>query len=269
MFRSYYFSCNKYIQDDNELEIIIHSPLKYIEEKKNKSPYIPCPSYMNGEEGRNFIRKCGCDFGWDWGPCVISMGIYKPVYLITSETFIKNVKVFQTFNWKEKKVNLKFKVKLFSIIDTEGLLSIEFNQQTFDSKAKCFKGDNELDYSIEVENPQLWYPNGYGEQYLYHSKVTFTSNDVSVKHLKFGIREVKLDTSKDEYGNRFCLLINNIAIMCKGANYIPYDTYHIFDKNKIDNILKSTIDSNMNMLRIWGGGIYEDDYFYEKCDELG
>lgn len=270
MFRQYYFSCNGYIKEMNELEIIIHSPLKYIEEKKNKSLYIPCPSYMNGEEGRNFIRKSGCDFGWDWGMCMISMGIYKPVYFIDSHNFIKNVKVYQTFDWKNKKVKLAFKVNLYSIVSENGELEIEFNKKLYNKKVTTSKGDYEVEETFEVENPNLWYPNGYGEQYLYPVTVTFKSlNDISVKTFKFGIREVKLDTSKDDYGNKFCININNIPIMCKGANYIPYDTFHILDKNKIDNLLKSAKDSHMNMLRVWGGGFYENDYFYQKCDEFG
>eukprot|EP01080_Neovahlkampfia_damariscottae_P007305 gene7305-11624_t len=276
MFKAYEFNVKYILKESNKLRIELKSPIEYALDKSKESDYeIPCPNYVYGEKHRNFIRKCGSDFAWDWGPCISSIGIYKSVHLLTTSfPLLKTIKIEQNIDWNDeneaKNVKLIFKVSVYSPIEIESNLKLQFPSTENTKQVTLKKGIQWVEIEEYIQNPKLWFPLGYGEQYLYFPKLMLETNEFSSeKSTILGIRQVELDTSKDEYGSRFRFIINKINVICKGANWIPYDSYHILDKGKINNLLSSAKDANMNMLRIWGGGIYEDDHFYQKCNELG
>jgi beta-mannosidase len=225
MFLKHEFEISKWIQEENNLRIKFKSPSQFSLDKSKDCDYeIPCPTYTYGEKHRNFIRKCGSDFGWDWGPCISSIGIYKKIYLLSgSFPELKSVKIFQNITWidqnEAKNVKLTFKIKIFSPILCKSIIHLELPSIDESMELNLLEGLQIIDFTIKIENPTLWYPTGYGESFLYSPKLILkTEGKTSELATKLGIREVYLDTTKDEYGSRFRININKIDVFCKGAS---------------------------------------------------
>jgi beta-mannosidase len=225
MFLKYEFEISKWIQEENNLRIKFKSPCQFSMDKSKDCDYeIPCPTYVYGEKHRNFIRKCGSDFGWDWGPCISSIGIYKNIYLLSgSFPVLKSVNIFQKIMWNDKKeaknVELTFKIKVFSPINCKSNLYLELPNINESMEINLLEGLQTVEFKIQMENPSLWFPTGYGEPFLYSPNLILKTNEnLSKLTTKLGIREVYLDTTKDEYGSRFRFNINKIDVFCKGAS---------------------------------------------------
>nr|CAG4708903.1 unnamed protein product [Naegleria fowleri] len=303
-----------------------------LESHLQKQAYeIPCPSYTRefDTRGRNFLRKEGCAFGWDWGPAFASIGIHKPCYLVRfnrphpieinnqislessfSATqnkgtilFLKDIALYQHDFSIEREgnpelcenVSLTAKLYLFcknfdgceQINDTIGKVEVSIlddSSQQMHHKQSLWCEHIEKDIELEdmyivtlnigsIQKLKLWYPNGYGSQPLYNFKVAIQHESFKQeKQILFGVRKIELDTSKDEYGHKFQFKVNDRLIYCKGSNWIPSDCFPsrcFHSREHIHNLIKSSHDCHMNMLRIWGGGFYEYDFFYEYCDRYG
>eukprot|EP01132_Coremiostelium_polycephalum_P002274 gene2274-2801_t len=277
MFRVYKFANVKSMLCEglNILDIVIRSPAKYCKEKQQQYKYeVPQWEYPYGVHHRNFLRKCACHFGWDWGPCFCPMGIYKEVSLhfYNESLDIDSLVVHQIHT--NQKVDLKLRITLehYTKRLVDGSVKIYekgSNVEVYQVPIKICQGGNIAEVPlITIENPKLWWPLGYGEQHLYRLEVCL---DNEIKYSKFiGLRSMILDTSKDEFGNRFQIVVNDLPIFAKGADWIPADHFltRITDQ-RIEQLLTSVKEANMNCLRVWGGGIYETDYFYDQCDSLG
>ena len=253
----------------NELKVEITSPIEYLKKEFNENELFH--SFAQANPYFPKIRKTSCSFGWDWGPNLPDMGIFRNVYIESSNhgfiTEFRHKEVFKSLNEVDLKINVKtelginrsvLKVSLYSpkgeLIDTKDVIQNKSNTVSFN-----------------IKSPELWFPNGYGKQPIYEVKLELISNnDTQVKSYKIGLRDLKIDTSDYEYGKKFHVNINGYDIFIKGSNYIPEDQIYpniTYDKTK--HLLLMAKASNHNAIRIWGGGYYLDDYFYSLCDELG
>ncbi len=262
----------------NELKILFHSPLKYISEME-KTPGKEIHYTAAGSiEGSSYLRKPHSSFGWDFGPKLPDIGIFRDICI---EAYSK-VKISEVFIFQE---HMDGKVKLYvdpileytDVIPVELVVSVsgepDVTVMTRMSGAGAHvtkKGENEL--TVDINSPQYWWPNGMGPQPLYNVKITVKKADKIYDEKKFriGLRTLSVSREKDENGEEFCFVINGIKMFAFGANYIPEDAiYKRIDKKRTDTILKSARDANFNCIRVWGGGYYPSDEFYDFCDEYG
>ncbi|WP_409516688.1 MULTISPECIES: glycoside hydrolase family 2 protein [unclassified Empedobacter] len=219
------------------------------------------------EGERVFTRKAQYQYGWDWGPRLVTVAIYKPIELISWNNLKLNDLSYEIVKLDKNQAKVKFKFIIQSEQNTA--VEINFNQKIITQKLT--KGINHFSIDETIHNPKLWWPNGMGEQYLYDYQFKIKQgNEQIFKYLKFGLRTIELVQEKDEVGSRFYFKVNRVPTYMKGANYIPQDNFvSRVSKNDYEKLINSSVEANMNMIRIWGGGIYEDDYFYELCDEKG
>ena len=211
-----------------------------------------------------YIRKSNCSFGWDILPRTALGGIYKGVELIKKLPIIEDVHI------KAPKISKKFATLRISVKSrTKVPLIYKISGICEDSSFNSEGGSNQ---KIEINNPKLWNIRGYGEPYLYKIKVDAYWNDelLESKTIKFGIRKVELKrTSTVREGGCFEFHINGRKVYLQGTNWVPIDAIKHIDDERMLKALDMVIDLNCNALRIWGGGTYESDLFYDKCDELG
>jgi len=270
MFKSYTYDISSIVKSKNNLiKVLFESPLKY--GQKMLKEHGDLPSALNKE--RIYLRKAQYSFGWDWGPAFPTMGIWKKVYIQkTRKQFIKSVH-FNTLSIEDGNAHTRIDVYFGGEAWEKFQLNINIskNNQCFEQNINI---ENQLFVSIEQEitNPELWWPNGFGDQNLYelNLQVKAVSNKiVDTWTKKVGIRTVslKLDNNKK---NTFEFVVNNKPIFIKGANWIPADSFlPRIEERTYSSLLSAAKDAHMNMIRVWGGGIYESEEFYETCDYLG
>ena len=262
----------------NTLKVYIKSPTKYIKEENEKSFTGGSRECM---EGFPHIRKAHCMFGWDWGPRIPDAGIYRPVSVIKiDKARIDSVYIAQKHLWSiddlsddnkrecpDGSVVLDFDVDIecFKECDTTVRIKVTApDGEVFDL------GDNV--YTLSINKPKLWWPNGYGKQPLYDVDVTILSGEdvLDTWNKRIGLRKLTVNTDKDEWGECFAHEINNVKIFAMGADYIPEDNIlSRVTSERTKKLLMDAVWANHNSIRIWGGGYYLDDYFYDYCDELG
>ncbi|WEK02748.1 MAG: glycoside hydrolase family 2 protein [Candidatus Devosia phytovorans] len=214
----------------------------------------------------NFIRKAACHAGWDWGICLMPIGVYGTMSLRKSRLARQeSVQVDQAHG--EKSVELSIKTRLFAFAHGEVELSHTIDGQVISDKVSLQKGENVFTHTVTIHNPNLWWPAGQGAQPLYEL-VTDLEGEKTTRQL--GLRQLEWIVEPDEIDHSFKCRINGRDITMMGANWIPADAIPSrITPTVIRDLLESAKAANMNMLRIWGGGQYEPDYFYELCDELG
>ena len=255
------------VPGSNVLTIVFSPPGEKNAEKAAVLPYkLP--------DNRAFTRKSPYHFGWDWGPEIISCGIWKPVYLNSWEHFrIQNVYVSHPPPSAEG-VNINVHLS----IEADAAQSVRI--KVFDDEKKrrlAFEkvdlkpGINEITLNYYLENPELWWPNGLGKPKLYTIRTSVMDMGWEDERITtFGVREIELIRDKDEFGESFYFKVNGLPVFMKGANYIPQDNFlPRVDGLRYEKLIKSVVDANMNMLRVWGGGFYENDIFYDLCDRNG
>ncbi|MCZ4344911.1 glycoside hydrolase family 2 protein [Devosia neptuniae] len=222
----------------------------------------------NGLKGihMNFIRKAACHAGWDWGICIMPIGVYGTMSLRKSRLARQeSVQVDQAHG--RNSVELSVKTRLFAFAHGEVELEHTIDGQTITDKVVVNKGENVFTHNLTIKNPKLWWPAGQGEQPLYEL-VTNLEGEKTTRQI--GLRKLEWIVEPDEIDHTFKCRINGRDISMLGANWIPADAIPSrITPDVIRDLLGSAKAANMNMLRIWGGGQYEPDYFYEMCDELG
>jgi len=220
------------------------------------------------ESPRSFVRKAQYQFGWDWGPRLVTAGIWKDIKLnFWNHAKLENVKVEQK-NLTKQKADLNIHAEIFA--EQNGKYSFLINNETHDVSLQ--QGLNKILVPFQIANPKLWQPNGWGEPTLYDLKVSLKkdSKTLSSKSERIGLRTIELIQEKDEKGKSFYFKVNGNPMYAKGTNWIPSDSFTPrITKEKYQKLIKDCKDANMNMIRVWGGGIYEDDEFYKACDENG
>ncbi len=219
-----------------------------------------------------FTRKAPYHFGWDWGPRLVTSGIWQPI----------NIKTWNYFNIEDlyiRQISLDESASLVAEIELESYLEIDEmiseiyvdNQKVSTDLIYINKGANKIEIPFKIKDYELWWPNGMGNQNMYDVKVKLQSNNNFVTSSKrVGLREINLVTSQDSVGNNFYFEVNKKPVFMKGVNYIPQDIFlNRVSDDKYEELLESAVDANMNMIRVWGGGIYENEIFYNLCDEKG
>ncbi|MCY0968044.1 beta-mannosidase [Chryseobacterium wangxinyae] len=247
---------------ENILQIKFKSAVNIGKELAKKVPFtMP-------ESPRSFVRKAQYQFGWDWGPRLVTAGIWKDVKLnFWNNAKLENVKIEQK-NISEQLANLVFYTEVF--VEKEGKYHVGINSNFKDYSLT--KGKNVIEIPFDIKYPKLWQPNGFGAAYTYQFAVSIFQNDTILdqKLLETGLRTVELIQEKDEKGKSFYFKVNGNPMYAKGTNWIPGDSFSPrMTKEKYQKLIKDCKDANMNMIRVWGGGIYEDDEFYKACDENG
>ena len=266
MFVKYEFNVKPILKEHNNLRVIFQPPLSSIDKiSKNLR-------YPGGEQVH--IRKAPFMFGWDWGPRYATMGIWKDVYLEFYDIIkIENIYVKQKFE-EDNSVSLDFEIELNNLKNGKYYIEIADNENKIYKKikVKLQAADTIINTKLKITNPKLWWPNGMGKAFLYNFGINILKGKdiLDSKTVRTGIRTIELINKNDDRGSSFSFKINNRDIFIKGANYIPQDIFlnQVSDKDYTRIILDAR-NSNMNMLRVWGGGIYEKDIFYNLCDEYG
>ena len=257
----------------NELEIYFRSPIDEVSYQMAQLNYqLPADNDQAGKTSP-FSRKAPFHYGWDWGPCFVTSGIWRNVSLIGwNDWHVKRSSIINC-GVESNLAHLLLELDIMSELNEKASIFIEEPnaQITFESSIDLKKGNNFFREKFSISNPKLWWPAGHGEQFLYNFNVTIKSikNHINIP-IKTGIRDVYVVREKDKVGKSFEIHVNGKPIFAKGANWIPADSFTTrLTKNDYVNLIGSARDANMNMLREWGGGIYEPDIFYELCDEMG
>lgn len=244
----------------NKIEITFESAVK-----KGKSEAAKLKYTLPGDE-KVFTRKAQYQYGWDWGPRFVTAGIYKNISLeFWNTAFIANVKCSQI---SPKKGELQFVAEIQSTAKGKFRLKINDNIQAIELKS----GSNQVVAKYTIKNPKLWWPNGLVEPNLYPFEINLLQNHISLskKEMKIGLRTIELIQEKDNTGKSFYFKVNGVPVFMKGANYIPPDSFLPRTTDSVyQSVAKNAKNANMNMLRVWGGGVYADDAFYNACDING
>lgn len=262
-------------EGENTLRVYFHSPLSYIREAYAKQPTRGSEDAM---EGFVHIRKAHCMFGWDWGAHLPDAGMFRPVYLLgLDEGRIDSVYIQQEH--EENRVTLNFSVVRNPAEDLKKEIPVQAcdgTQYSYQVKVTAPDGkvrvETDTPKTLTVEEPMLWWPNGVGDQPLYQVEVTLYKDgqEVDVWSRKIGLRTMTMHVEKDTWGSCFAHQVNGKDIFAMGADYIPED--HLLGRvtpETTRKLLEQCKAANFNAVRVWGGGYYPEDWFYDLCDELG
>lgn len=293
MHRTYTFSVKEWIKKgENLLEIHLTSPIRFVE------AYQPEPGReiemvnTGTMPGSQYIRKAHSMFGWDWGPQLPDAGLFRNVELIC----------FQTARLGETLIRQEHKEEAVTIhLETEILYSKEYQKQAADVETQSSGNAEEIskrqdvvsigpriwyelrdpsgnvlyageDTDIEIQEPKLWWPRGYGRQPLYTLRVclNLAGKTTEIKRYRVGLRTLNVSREKDQWGEEFAFQVNGVKIFAKGADYIPDDCFYSRITEKVlERDIKAAVFANFNCLRVWGGGYYPSEAFYDLCDEAG
>lgn len=259
----------------NPLRVLFRSPIVEVLPQMRTLKYqLPAPM-DRGEKTSPFTRKAPYQYGWDWGPRLVTSGLWRPVYLEAwNQAKIENVQIVQTL-LDEQRASLKARVRVHSIGSHSLSLDLTSPQGQFPSVRRPVKlqnGMNSFEIDFEIPHPRRWWPNGMGDPALYRLSVQLWNGKrrINESDLQVGLRTLQLRQQKDVWGKSFEFVVNGIPVFSKGANWIPPDSFPSrMTPERYRHLLESAQSAHMNMLRVWGGGFYEDDAFYELCDELG
>jgi beta-mannosidase len=253
----------------NQLEIIFESPVLKGKQEASKISYT-----LPGDE-KVFLRKAQYQFGWDWGPRLVGCGIWKPIYIKAwNEVLITDQHIIQK-SLSPEKAELLFETKISatSAVDAQIMITDEISGARYVSKNfKFAKGPNRCTLDFVIDNPKLWWTHDLGVPNVYHFKteILYKNKILAQSSLQSGLRTIELVKKPDSVGASFYFKLNGIPLYIKGANYIPQDIFpQRTPDSAYENLIESASNANMNMLRVWGGGVYENDVFYNLCDEKG
>ena len=273
MFRTWRVSVKEHLHmGSNILRVVFPLPIKAAEEVAAGDPWQP----RTGTLAKTYIRKAAYEYGWDWGPRLVTSGIWRPVRLEAwNQVRIADFAIRQR-NVAREVAHIDAEVEVEASTAGPASVSIQYSPVgkpiIVSRKVNLKTGSNLIDLPIEIVQPRLWYPAGYGEQPLYEftARVGKGAQVSEERKVKAGLRSIELHRQLDKWGRSFELIVNGIPVFAKGADVIPFDSF----PNRVTTadyrrILESARDANMNMIRHWGGGYYETDEFYQICDELG
>ena len=285
MFRTWRVDAKQYLkQGSNTLQIIFRSPINEVLKQIELLPYhLPSISVHDADVEKGigtdpYTRKAPYQYGWDWGPRFVTMGVWKPVTLESwDDAVIRDLHIVQNEVTADV-ANIAANLEIES--DGNGAAKIKVSYSGPDPKSSkkierdvtLHAGINQISVPVEIETPARWFPAGYGPQALYQFSATLEMkrNTVDQAKVRTGLRSLVLRRDPDHWGRSMEFVINGFPIFGKGADVIPFDSFPTrVTEATYRQILQSARDANMNMVREWGGGIYEMDDFYNICDELG
>lgn len=243
---------------ENTLEIRFDSPILYCAKKAEEAPGWES---SDATPGFRHLRKAHCMFGWDWGPRLPDAGIWRPIFLRTWDTVrLENALMLQAHHDGVVDVTIRPEIA------GESAWSAEITAP--DGEVLTLPETTAAEQVITIEHPQLWWPNGLGKQPLYRVTVRLATGDTRV--WRIGLRTMTVSREKDEWGEEFCHVVNGVKVFAMGADYIPEDNILArVTPERTRRLLEDCKAANFNAIRVWGGGYYPDDAFYDICDELG
>lgn len=266
-FRSWNFPVKKMLKKGHNTLKLRFIPIDSVEKEKAKAYPFRFP------EQRCFSRKAPYQSGWDWGPVYKTMGITKNIELFGwKNPVLRNISVLTT-SLDPKQAVLQIIGDIESTENQLVTIDISVDSVTFHkSEIALTKGLNKLSIPVNIPQPRLWWPNGSGKQELYHFVISLLQNDqiIDKQSVVTGLRTIELVDKPDKHGKAFFFKVNGRPLFIKGSNYVPMDNFVTrINDDRYLKLLKDAASVNMNMIRVWGGGIYPDDDFYEICDSLG
>jgi beta-mannosidase len=263
----------------NQLRVVFPSPIAAAQAVAANDPWQP----KTGTEAKTYIRKAAYEYGWDWGPRFVTGGIWRPVRLEAwDKARIADFAIRQR-DVSNEVAHLDAEVEIEAARPGTVFVDVDYSEHGLPLRGKApsvartvavHTGRNVIDLPVEIRQPKLWWPAGYGDQSRYdftaHVSTTSPSSNLDNRTVTTGLRTIVLDRHLDKWGRSFQFMVNGIPVFAKGADVIPFDSF----PNRVTTaayrrILESARDANMNMIRHWGGGYYESEEFYEICDELG
>ncbi|GAL86387.1 beta-mannosidase [Sporocytophaga myxococcoides] len=276
MFRSWSIGCSNLKEGNNQLRIVFKSPVKIGQEKLDKVGFlIPVQNEQapKGKQNSVMTRKAAYHYGWDWGPRLVTSGIWQPIYLHAwSKGKIQDV-FFQQKNQNSNIANYSAAIEVITTKDGVGRIDVLADGKALNSlKVKLKKGLNTFNLDLAIKNPELWWSVGLGKQKLYNVKTVLQIEgaETDIRESKLGIRTLKVIQNKDALGKSFYVELNGVPVFMKGADYIPGDNLITrVGQDKYNRVINEALDANMNVLRVWGGAVYETDQFYDLCAEKG
>lgn len=243
---------------ENTLEIRFDSPILYCAKKAEEAPGWES---SDATPGFRHLRKAHCMFGWDWGPRLPDAGIWRPIFLRTWDAArLENALMLQAHHDGVVDVTIRPEIA------GESAWSAEITAP--DGEVLTLPETTATEQVITIEHPQLWWPNGLGKQPLYRVTVRLATGDTRM--WRIGLRTMTVSREKDEWGEEFCHVVNGVKVFAMGADYIPEDNILArVTPERTRRLLEDCKAANFNAIRVWGGGYYPDDAFYDICDELG
>jgi beta-mannosidase len=252
----------------NKIRIDFESPIQRNKQLVSAMPYELPTSESAKIKVSSYVRKAAYQFGWDFAPRVVTSGIWRPIKLEAwNEVVIRDVH-FVAVDISDHRATYTVRITIESISEEEYELSLNGEKTSL----KLTPGINVVERQLSIEKPIYWWPNGLGEQHLYTIETAVYKGNqmLDSDRTNLGVRTIKLVQEKDDIGTSFKFEVNGREVFMKGANWSPLSSYpgSIADSVYV-NRLHQVRDANMNMLRVWGGGIYERDLFYDLCDQYG
>lgn len=278
MFLSHRLNIKNKLSDCNELVLKFKAANKFAEQERCKQGWKPTEGddTTMGGHSRLWLRKAQYSWGWDWGPCCTSSGPWKPIYLEFYETRIEDAHIVGQVD-KNLNANIMVSGSVIGNTSARSCPNVEViikdpSGNLIYNKKVTVSSSGQFESSFDIVDPKLWFPFTYGSQPLYEISIQAQESNSEKLKKNIGLRRLELnqDSLEMEQGNSFTFVINNIPVFCGGSNWIPDEFFlpKTTEKRYRDwlNLMKQ---GNQNMVRVWGGGIIEQDQFYNICDELG
>ena len=283
MFRRWRIDVKKHLREgENKLRVYFHSVVKI---DMPKWEALPFQYYRWNDQSENggllkrkisvFCRKSGYHYGWDWGPRLVTSGIWRPVYLEAWDSLRISDIFYNQKSVTEERAEIDVEFEILSQKSTSATLSVidENSGKVVTTKEVALvKGENRIVAPMIIAKPELWWSNGLGEAHRYSFKAEVAVNGKAVdhKHHNIAVRSLRVIREEDKDGRSFYFELNGKRVFAKGANYIPCDSFLTRVTDEVyEKTIADAVAVHMNMLRVWGGGIYENEKFYEECEKNG
>jgi beta-mannosidase len=282
MFRTWRISVKGQLTDgDNVLVVRFRSPISYVKSAYDHLGYrLPAVNDQAPEMVSMFTRKAPYHYGWDWGPRFVTSGIWRPVTMEAwSAARLDDVQLFQD-RLDAGVAELTVKARVVATSPGRARVQVSLPEEASAAPAEVDvglkAGINDVSVLLRIEKPERWWPNGLGPQRRYTLETRLTWENVArgVRRTRIGLRTIEVMNQRDNDGGKpgksFTIKVNGAPVFMKGANWVPADSFlPRVTEARYRALLESAAAVHMNMIRVWGGGVYEDDRFYELCDELG
>ncbi len=276
MFRQYEWEVKALLREgENELAIAFASPVRYVTDKQAERPLKGVPQAI---EGGAHLRKAPCQFGWDWGPQLPPIGIWKELRLEgRSIARFADVHIRQIHAEGKVRVRVDASVERWASAPLAVIVRLTSPKGSVTERVCAVSGTSMISVQLPIRAPQLWWPNGYGDQPLYQVEIALgTTRNASPlldgRTYRIGLRTIELRQQPDQWGRSWQFVVNGVPIFAKGSNWIPADSFPTrlqVNPAYLEGLIRSAAESHQNMLRVWGGGLYEEEQFYDLCDRFG
>lgn len=270
MHRTYEFNVKSILTvGENNIKILFYSNIEYALAQHAKEPYY---STSDTVDGFSLVRKAHSAYGWDWGPKLPDMGIWRDISIVSySQAKFEDIYIRQKHS--DGRVELQFDVQIGKFGDAAVDMDINIMAPNGEElKIKTENAEEKVSCCVLIENPELWWCRGFGKQPLYDVYFTLKSNEevLETRQMRIGLRTLTVRREKDRWGESFEFCINGVSVFAMGANYIPEDSiYPRCSKERSRKLIEQCVKANYNSIRVWGGGYFCEDYFYDLCDEYG